>query len=81
MSASRNLRGRYGRVAVILPVTLGGAMVLLLALNGKQGTWSPQSEQTLLLHSVEHSNFEAFVTELGDIVSSSNVEFRCQVES
>ena len=81
MSVSRNLRGRYGRVAVILPVILGGAMVLLLALNGKQGTWSPQSEQTLLLHSVERSNFEAFVTEPGDIVSSSNVEVRCQVES
>ncbi|MGB1815535.1 MAG: hypothetical protein ACPHJ3_09260, partial [Rubripirellula sp.] len=81
MSVSRNLRGRYGRAAVILPVILGGAMVLLLALNGKQGTWSPQSEQTLLLHSVERSNFEAFVTEPGDIVSSSNVEVRCQVES
>ncbi|MAI71298.1 MAG: hypothetical protein CMM01_10325 [Rhodopirellula sp.] len=81
MSASQRWRGRYGRVSIIIPVVLCGIILLLLALNRKDGTWPPQAEQTLLLHSVERSKFEAFVTEPGDIVSSSNVEVRCEVES
>ena len=39
------------------------------------------SNQTLLLHTLEKSDFEAFVTETGDVASSSNVEVRCRVKS
>lgn len=81
MSVSRRWTGRYGRVTVILPVIAGSIILLFFALDGMKDTWAPQAEQTLLLHSVERSKFEAFVTEPGDIVSSSNVEVRCQVES
>ena len=81
MSASQRWSGRYGRVSVIIPVALSGVILLLLTLNRKEGIWTQQAEQTLLLHSVERSKFEAFVTEPGDIVSSSNVEVRCEVES
>lgn len=81
MSASQRWNGRYGRVSVIIPVALCAVILLLVALNGKEGVWTQQAEQTLLLHSVERSKFEAFVTEPGDIVSSSNVEVRCEVES
>ena len=81
MSASQRWSGQRGRASVIIPVALCGVILLLLALNGKEGIWTPQAEQTLLLHSVERSKFEAFVTEPGDIVSSSNVEVRCAVES
>jgi multidrug resistance efflux pump len=35
----------------------------------------------VLLHSVEQGDFEAFVTEPGDVASSSNVEVRCRVKS
>ncbi|HBV65527.1 MAG TPA: hypothetical protein DEF45_21185 [Rhodopirellula sp.] len=81
MSASQSWSGQYGRVSVIIPVALCGAILLLVAFSRKEGIWTQQAEQTLLLHSVERSKFEAFVTEPGDIVSSSNVEVRCEVES
>ncbi len=81
MSTSQRWNGRDGRASVLIPVVLCGVILLLLALNGKEHIWTQQAEQTLLLHSVERSKFEAFVTEPGDIVSSSNVEVRCEVES
>ena len=81
MSVSQRWSGRYGRVSIIIPAVLCGVILLLLTFNRKEGAWPSQAEQTLLLHFVERSKFEAFVTEPGDIVSSSNVEVRCEVES
>ncbi|MGI9467306.1 MAG: efflux RND transporter periplasmic adaptor subunit [Rubripirellula sp.] len=78
---SQRWSGRYGRVSIIIPAVLCGVILLLLTFNRKEGAWPSQAEQTLLLHFVERSKFEAFVTEPGDIVSSSNVEVRCEVES
>jgi HlyD family secretion protein len=40
-----------------------------------------ESESTVLLHSVQREDFVAFVTEPGDVDSSSNVDVRCLVES
>jgi HlyD family secretion protein len=38
-------------------------------------------DPTILLHSVELTDFEAFITEPGDVASSSNIEVRCRVRS
>jgi len=81
MSASRRWIRHRGRVSVFLLLVLCVIVLLLVALNGNRGSWREQTDDTLLLHSVERSKFEAFVTEPGDIVSSSNVEVRCEVES
>ena len=39
------------------------------------------SDQTVLLHKVERSDFRAFVTEPGDVASRNNVEIRCRVRA
>jgi RND family efflux transporter MFP subunit len=51
-------------------------------------TWSrtnlsgqSDASATVLLHAVQKGDFEAFVTEPGDVDSSSHVEIRCLVES
>ncbi len=71
----------HGRVLLVMPVFLCALTLLGVYLTSNQQLWQEQSEDTLLLHLVERSNFEAFVTEPGDIRSSSNVEVRCEVES
>lgn len=72
---------RLGRVLASLLAVLALCLVL-----GGGAVWWLQSTveddgQTVLLHTIERGDFEAFVTEPGDVVSSSNVEIRCQVES
>ena len=44
---------------------------------------SPTGEDTAdaLLHTVKRSDFQAFVTEDGDVESASNIEIRCKVKS
>ena len=46
-----------------------------------RGPSQATSNETLLLHRVAQSDFRAFVTEPGDVASSSNVELRCRVKS
>ena len=81
MSVSHRWTERHGRIPVTMTLVLGAIAVLGAVLSSNTSMWQEQSENTLLLHLVERSNFEAFVTEPGDITSSSNVEVRCEVES
>ncbi len=81
MSVRQRWTKHHGRASVFLPLILCAIVLLFVALSGNRAVWQDQSENTLLLHSVERSNFEAFVTEPGDITSSSNVEVRCEVKS
>jgi len=81
MSVRQRWTKHHGRASVFLPLILCAIVLLLVALSGNRAVWQDPSENTLLLHSVERSNFEAFVTEPGDITSSSNVEVRCEVKS
>ncbi|MDP7302275.1 MAG: HlyD family efflux transporter periplasmic adaptor subunit [Pirellulaceae bacterium] len=73
---------RAGR-AIVTFVVLIGVMVTISAtvffLANRQG--HDDANESLLLHRVERSDFEAFVTEPGDVASSSNVEIRCRVKS
>ena len=72
-------RRQFGRSAIVLTVVACILIAGIVAsLNWKS---SVDSDQTVLLHRVERTDFEAFVTEPGDVVSSSNVEVRCQVKS
>ncbi len=72
---------RPGRVLLILlviacvPGVIGAVFVLT------RGQGPADSGQTVLLHKVERSDFDAFVTEPGDVASSSNVEVRCRVKA
>ena len=69
--------------AIVTFVVLIGVTVTIIAgvffLAGRQGR--DESDQSPLLHRIERSDFEAFVTEPGDVASSSNVEIRCRVKS
>lgn len=72
-------RPQFGRAAILWMVVA----CLLIAGIVASLNWKSKvdSAQTVLLHRVERTDFEAFVTEPGDLVSSSNVEVRCQVKS
>ena len=71
---------RSGRVAVALLVVgcliLAGVVYFLLP-SDDEG----DAARTMLLHEVQIGDFEAFVTEPGDVESSLNTEVRCEVES
>ena len=77
-------RSNYRRAArvfaplAILLVLLAGVGYVVLR-SGSQNSDSEADE--LLIHTVARSNFNAFVTEPGDLVSSSNIDIRCQVKS
>ena len=62
-------------VLALVAATIGAIFVFA----SRQAT--EESEQTVLLHTVERGDFEAFITEPGDVASSSNVEVRCRVKS
>ncbi len=49
--------------------------------NNSDETGFKDDPTALLVHTVQRGDFEAFVTESGDIESSSNVEIRCEVKS
>jgi len=63
-------------VLIGVTVTISASVFFLASRQGQD-----DSNQSLLLHRVERSDFEAFVTEPGDVASSSNVEMRCRVKS
>ncbi len=76
------LTRRFGRVPLLLIATVVGVVLVggaIIRLSG--GISDSQNDPTVILHVVERSDFEAFVTEPGDVVSSNNVDVRCQVES
>jgi RND family efflux transporter MFP subunit len=62
-----------------LVVAIGLGYFLIPAGAPKAG--QDESGHTLLLHKVERGDFEAFITEPGQVNSSSNVEIRCRVKS
>ena len=64
-----------GLVVVTCLVAAGGGLVFLIP------TTPDEENQEILLHRVERSDFQAFVTEPGDVVSSSNVDVRCLVKA
>ena len=82
MSARRWAIKRIGRIPIIVPcllVAIGIATLIFMYSPGalRQGNF----DNTILVHVVERNDFEAFVTEPGDVTSSSNVEVRCKVKS
>lgn len=72
---------RRGRIAVVLLIAglLAAAVVYWFFLRPSDGTEG--KNDSMLLHQVELADFEAFVTEPGEIKSSSNIEIRCDVEA
>jgi len=72
---------RSGRMVTSLAIALGlfsvvGGLLYFFA-NAGNGA----ADQAILLQTVERGDFEAFVTERGDVSSSSNVEIRCRVRA
>ncbi|MEK6238778.1 MAG: hypothetical protein N2C14_29030, partial [Planctomycetales bacterium] len=71
---------RSGRAAITLVLIVCAVVaVVLIVLSRHQG--SDVADQAVLLLTVERGDFEAFVTEPGDVTSSSNVEVRCRVRA
>ena len=64
---------------ITVAIALGATLIGVFALN-RNSSRDSLSEK-ILLHTVERGDFEAFVTEPGDLVSSSNVDVRCKVKS
>lgn len=75
-----HISGQFLRFSVV--ALLLGAVVWIGAgfIFNNDGS-SDSGDATIMLHVVERSRFEAFVTEPGDLASSSNQDIRCQVES
>lgn len=63
-------------VVACLTIMAVGIYVWTTRSGDQQGT-----DETVLVQRVERGDFEAFVTEPGDVASSSNVEVRCRVKS
>ncbi len=76
------LANRSGRTALtfvaVLVCAFGVIGIIMLVVRAQSQT---NANDTVLLHSVELGDFKAFVTEPGDVASSSNVEVRCRVKS
>jgi RND family efflux transporter MFP subunit len=64
-------------VVIVVICALAGGAVWVFARQQNDD----DADQTVLLHTVERSDFTAFVTEPGDVASSSNVEIRCRVRA
>ena len=63
-------------VFVLLVAVVIGAVYYYPKQTGKNN-----ASQSILLHKVEKGDFEAFITEPGEVASSSNVEIKCLVKS
>ena len=76
LSPTKNMTQRSHRrsgrcfvtLTIVFGVALAGVFIILSSRNTRQ-----ESDSTILLHEVQRGDFEAFVTEPGDVVSSSNV--------
>ena len=82
MILRRRVTKRMGRIPVVVPcLLLAFGLATFILLDGPGALRQGNLDETILVHVIERSDFEAFVTEPGDVTSSSNVEVRCEVES
>ena len=65
---------------VALALVAGSILGFMLIQNFRLGGSTDEADE-LLVHIVRLEDFEAFVTESGEVESSSNVDIRCQVKS
>ena len=72
--------GRLFRLMIIVLVCSAIGYGGFVAFDIGGGEEDEESTETTI-HTVARENFEAFVTESGDIESSNNVEIRCEVKS
>jgi multidrug efflux pump subunit AcrA (membrane-fusion protein) len=72
---------RAGNTTLTIVILLGVAVMIGAIVFFARRPDQNESDQTILLHEVVLGDFEAFVTEPGDVASSSNVEVRCRVKS
>lgn len=69
-----------GRITGIAILLAGLAVGYVYLFNADSGPVAPALDDTLT-YSVTRLDFEAFVTETGDVASASNREVRCEVEA
>ncbi|MBK96927.1 MAG: hypothetical protein CMJ79_14615 [Planctomycetaceae bacterium] len=68
------------RIVVLLFIA-GGITGAMLYFNGSEKPDETSPADKAMMHVVEKSDFEAFVTETGDVASASNREVRCEVQA
>jgi multidrug resistance efflux pump len=73
-----NPRGQATWIVLVFACALATIIGTIVFFRGHR---SGDAENSILLHTVERRDFEAFVTEPGDVASSSNVEVRCRVKA
>jgi HlyD family secretion protein len=71
-------RGRIWRAGVAATIVLA---IALVAYRQSVKAITTEDPSRYLLHTVQRGDFEAFVSESGDIQSANNVEVRCEVKS
>ena len=79
--ARRRRHGGFAKVVIALVACSMAGALFMLASGNSDETGIEHDPSALLVHMVQRGDFEAFVTESGDIESSSNVEVRCEVKS
>ena len=79
--SSRRKPGSWLKFSVSLVVLAVVGYMVVDQLGGMGGAGEEGDSSLVMIHEVEKSDFEAFVTETGDVESSSNIEIRCEVKS
>ncbi len=76
-------RGRAGFWRKVGIATVGSLAVglLVLSITASPSTSTESDAETPLVHTIQRGPFESFVTETGDVASSTNLEIRCEVKS
>jgi len=79
--ARRRRHGVLVKVVIALAVCSMAGMLFMFVSSFFDETGTEADTSALLVHTVQRGDFEAFVTESGDIESSNNVEIRCEVKA
>ncbi|MBL98070.1 MAG: hypothetical protein CMM06_05905 [Rhodopirellula sp.] len=66
---------------IVFVVVIGGCIGAYSLYNTQDDSTSEAPVDDAIVHVVERSDFEAFVTETGDVASASNREVRCEVQA
>ncbi len=66
---------------IVFVVVIGGCVGAYFLYNTQDDSTSEAPVDDAIVHVVERSDFEAFVTETGDVASASNREVRCEVQA
>ena len=81
LSAARRKQGGWIKFSVSVVVLAVASYLVVDQLGMMRGAGEEGDSSLVMIHEVEKSDFEAFVTETGDVESSDNLEIVCELEA